>query len=138
MKFDGINWANVGNAGFSSDIAEYTSLAFSPSGKPYVAYRDYGNSYKATVMKYDSIYVGLNELQQSKLSCYPNPASDFITIETHTKGQVSIINIHGQELLKQTITEPKTLVDISSLPNGIYFVRVMGEKTVGVGKVIKQ
>ncbi len=31
----------------------FTSLAFSPSGQPYVAYQDYLNSYKATVMTFD-------------------------------------------------------------------------------------
>jgi len=46
-------WKNVGNAGFSAGKAEFTSLAFSPSGQPYVAYEDWGNSRKATVMKFD-------------------------------------------------------------------------------------
>jgi hypothetical protein len=55
MKFDGTNWVNVGNAGFSAGGSWCTSLAFSPSGEPYVAYGDYGNSYKATVMKFDGV-----------------------------------------------------------------------------------
>lgn len=46
-------WQNVGIAGFSPEEATYTSLAFSPAGEPYVAYEDYGNSRKATVMKFD-------------------------------------------------------------------------------------
>jgi hypothetical protein len=33
-------WKDVGNAGFSSAEADYTSIAFSPSGQPYVAYSD--------------------------------------------------------------------------------------------------
>ena len=53
MKFDGTNWVNIGNAGFSAGISYYTSLAFSPTGEPYVAYQDCVNHYKATVMKYD-------------------------------------------------------------------------------------
>ena len=43
MKFDGTNWVNVGSAGFSAGESEYESLAFSPSGQPYVAYQDYLN-----------------------------------------------------------------------------------------------
>ena len=43
MKFDGTNWVNVGTAGFSAGGADYPSLAFSPSGEPYVAYKDDGN-----------------------------------------------------------------------------------------------
>ncbi len=46
-------WQTVGTAGFSAWDVEYTSLAFSNSGEPYVAFRDDGNSEKATVMKFD-------------------------------------------------------------------------------------
>ncbi len=51
MKYDGTSWVNVGNAGFSQGVANYTSLAID-NGTPYVAYMDNANS-KATVMKYD-------------------------------------------------------------------------------------
>ncbi|MFC5469010.1 S-layer homology domain-containing protein [Cohnella suwonensis] len=44
------NWETVGNAGFSAGQADFTSL-YVYDGTPYVAYRDYGNSNKATVMK---------------------------------------------------------------------------------------
>jgi len=46
-------WVDVGNAGFSTGGALYTSLALTSDGTPYVAYQDESNSYKATVMKYD-------------------------------------------------------------------------------------
>ncbi len=75
---------------------------------------------------------------QSKISIYPNPVSTHITIETPFQGQLTILNLQGQELLNQQITEPKTQVDISTLPSGIYFVRVTGEGIVKVGKIIKK
>ena len=54
MKFNGTNWVNVGNEGFSAGEADYTSLAFNSSnGVPFIAYSDYVNSQKATVMKFD-------------------------------------------------------------------------------------
>ena len=54
MKYTGTGgtgWEAVGSAGFSEDEVYYTSL-YVYDGTPYVAYRDSGNSYKATVMKY--------------------------------------------------------------------------------------
>jgi hypothetical protein len=72
---------------------------------------------------------------------YPNPSSDFITIETSaipTESQLSISNLNGQELITRQITQPKTQLDISSLPNGVYFVRLTSDKTVATGKIIKQ
>ena len=51
MKFDGSNWAVVGNVDFSADKASTTTLAFAPDGIPYVAYQETNNGNKATVMK---------------------------------------------------------------------------------------
>jgi hypothetical protein len=53
MKFDGTNWINVGEAGFSEGFPDYASLAFSPAGQPYLAFEDEANDAKATVMKFD-------------------------------------------------------------------------------------
>jgi len=47
------NWVNVGNPGFSAGQAYYTSLALDSSNTRDIAYQDYGNSGKATVMKYN-------------------------------------------------------------------------------------
>jgi Secretion system C-terminal sorting domain len=72
---------------------------------------------------------------------FPNPATDKITIETsgETKeGNLSIVNIQGQELITRQLSENKTVIDISTLPNGVYFMRVTNDKTVEVGKIIKQ
>ncbi len=49
------SWSVVGSAGFSAGSAGYTSLAFSPDGTPYLAFRDTANSNKATVVKFDGI-----------------------------------------------------------------------------------
>jgi hypothetical protein len=141
MKFNGNNWVNVGNTGFSAGQEYWTSLAFSSSGQPYVAYKDSANYWKATIMKYDSIYYEITELQRARISVYPNPATDKITIETSGETQESylaIVNIDGQEVLTRQITQPKTQIDISNLPSGVYFVRLLNEKTVEVGKIIKQ
>ncbi len=39
--------------------------------------------------------------------------------------------------LQQEITEPTTTIDVSTLPNGIYLVKLVGEKEVKTGKFIK-
>ncbi|MFZ4521768.1 MAG: T9SS type A sorting domain-containing protein, partial [Bacteroidales bacterium] len=77
---------------------------------------------------------------EEKFSIYPNPASTIITIETteiYTKSQLSIVNVNGQELITHQIIEPKTQVDISNLPSGVYFVRLTNDRNVTMGKFIK-
>jgi hypothetical protein len=51
MMYNGTSWVNVGNAGFTAGAATWISLAFNGS-TPYVAYTDYGNGDKTTVMAY--------------------------------------------------------------------------------------
>ncbi len=53
MKYNGSNWENVGNTSFSAGTNEYNSLAIDSKGDLYLAYRDGGNSSKATVFKYE-------------------------------------------------------------------------------------
>jgi len=72
---------------------------------------------------------------------YPNPvsATTQLTIEASslTKECILIIsNINGQELIKQKIEDAKTKIDINNLAKGIYFVKLIADKTVEVRKVI--
>jgi Secretion system C-terminal sorting domain len=136
QKWDGNAWVNHLKDNLTYDANNFTE---SESYK-------YWNNYGTNIVGGDSIYyyfhtvVGVNELmvQDGNIVVYPNPTSTSITIETITKGSLSIHNISGQQLLQQEITEPKTQLDISSLPSGVYFVRVTGEKVVQVGKFVKQ
>lgn len=47
------DWTNVGNPGFSSGLADSTSLAINSNNIPYIAYRDDVNNSKANVMKWN-------------------------------------------------------------------------------------
>jgi hypothetical protein len=56
MKYNGSSWVNVGSPGFSAGaVANYNNLglAFDSNDNLYLAFIDYANSQKATVMKYD-------------------------------------------------------------------------------------
>jgi hypothetical protein len=139
MKCEGTNWVNVGSAGFSAGPAYNESFAINSTGEPYIAYT--GSVNMLTVMTYDSVYVGINDLQQSKFSIYPNPATDKITVEltgATMYGNLTIVDIEGQQLITYQITQPKTQIDISNLASGVYFVRVTNDKTVEVGKFVKE
>jgi len=85
---------------------------------------------------------GLTDASPSSIhfKIYPNPSTDKITRETSTiptNSQLFISNLSGRQLIARKITEPKTQIDISRVPNGVYIVKIMGEKGLQVGKFIK-
>ncbi|MGA3015014.1 MAG: T9SS type A sorting domain-containing protein [Bacteroidales bacterium] len=78
---------------------------------------------------------------ENNIVVYPNPAADKITIkiaEGQVPSQLSMMNINGEEVLTRSLIKPKTQIDISNFPCGVYFVRVTNDKTVEVGKFVKQ
>jgi hypothetical protein len=79
--------------------------------------------------------------QRSAVIIYPNPSSTKITIEMpeiSSEFLISIFNSNGQEVIMQQITESQTVIDISHLLKGLYFVKITDERTVMVWKFVKQ
>ena len=80
------------------------------------------------------------QLIAEKVLFYPNPSSNQITIELpttpHKNTSLTIYNLSGQQLITQPITEPQTVVDVSGLPSGVYFLKVVDDKKVMMGKVV--
>lgn len=82
-----------------------------------------------------------NASNTNSLRIYPNPVSALLTIETEQltkEGTVTIININGQELIRQRIKNSTTQIDINKLTSGIYFVKLVTNKIVEVRKIIKE
>ena len=77
----------------------------------------------------------------SPIKIFPNPATTEIVVEAvHSllPGYFIIYNLQGQQLISRPVTESKTQLNISSLPSGVYFVRLSNDRTVEVGKIIKE
>jgi len=47
-----------------------------------------------------------------------------------------IVDNIDQQLITQPITEPQTVIDVSGLPSGVYFVKVKDDERVMMGKVV--
>jgi hypothetical protein len=92
------------------------------------------------IMRYQTGIQSLNVF--SAIKFYPNPASTIITISTPTTPNkntiLTIFNINGQVLLSRQSTEQESVVNVSRLPEGVYFVKVTDDRTMMVGKFVKQ
>ncbi|QZE12703.1 T9SS type A sorting domain-containing protein [Halosquirtibacter laminarini] len=62
--------------------------------------------------------------EKSNFILYPNPATDFITIEGDAKDDITIFSITG---VKMKIVYNKGRIDVRDLPRGIYLVKYHNE-----------
>lgn len=88
--------------------------------------------------------VGIKEnTLANKIKIYPNPASEFIHIELDKVSEIStidIFNMEGQQVfLSNIMNNDKVLkIPLQSLPNGVYFVRLISkEGSIQVEKILK-
>ena len=75
---------------------------------------------------------GIEENEMAMISVYPNPAHDYIHVETCHGASVQIFNMIGQCVLSSTETE----INVSTLPKGVYFVTVFTENQKIVERII--
>lgn len=74
-----------------------------------------------------------------KVSIYPNPAKEYLFIDLPGENQarIEIISISGQIVHTEFISK-KAQIEVSTLPEGIYFLKIMSKNQVIVEKIIVQ
>ena len=83
---------------------------------------------------------GTSILNADRFQIFPNPSTGIFTIEQAKGTAVKICDVLGKEIATASIISNKQQIDISSLPNGIYFVSIIDPQTLvkSVKKIIKQ
>lgn len=86
--------------------------------------------------------------QSAMLNLYPNPVSDFVTVEikniqNRTYGvEITIVDLNGRTCLSERYVSSGAdgmyRIDVSSLVRGIYYVRIKGGEINKVCKIVKQ
>ena len=78
----------------------------------------------------------------AKLKVYPNPSSEFITIETDglLPAKLIVRDIHGKVVIEQTLSLVQTTIreKWQVLPAGIYSLEVQHKQQRGMFKVVKE
>ena len=78
-----------------------------------------------------------NENELVGISVYPNPVQEALTISANGVSEVSIINLSGVTLRKQSGID-KFGVQVADLPKGIYFISIKNEGSTQTTRFIKQ
>lgn len=88
------------------------------------------------VIRFKPKTVGTSEpdYESNEVSISPNPASSFINL-TGPDSYINICSLSGQIVYQGIVNETK--FDISTFPQGVYFVRTLSDKRASIGKFIK-
>jgi beta-mannanase len=87
-----------------------------------------------------SLGVAENEEQQNKISIYPNPAANQLTVNIPSiiseKVSVEIIDVSGNIKISNKISAGENNIDTSKLSDGIYIVAISSGNTITSQKLI--
>ena len=81
---------------------------------------------------YQEYHNGLDESNENQFNIYPNPTKGILFVETRHGTSLSdqtyrITNLMGQNLLIGHITSETQQIDVTALPEGMYFITFTGE-----------
>ena len=81
---------------------------------------------------------GITDVEKAQsISVYPNPANDRLYVETLTQTQtmtVEIYDVYGRQQKLSAISGQQSVIDLSKLNAGIYFIKINTEE----GNIVKQ
>ncbi|WP_179352608.1 DUF7619 domain-containing protein [Winogradskyella vidalii] len=121
------------NAGYAvGDIIENSAAIYFDFNEPIIT-----NTFQTEFVETLSV----NGFDNTGFSLFPNPAKENVTIQLASSnfetGNVNIYNIQGKAILKQIALQANTsVIDISSLESGLYFVELTTGDTSTVQKLI--
>lgn len=126
----------------NSNPAEISNLSPCENYKFYVRYRcsEFEQGLWSTESVLFSTECGLNltENQFENTRIFPNPVIDFLSISTTTDiNEMEIISIVGKQILLIKVNQKETILDVSTLQNGVYFLKLKGIHEVKTLKFLK-
>jgi len=139
-------WAYRTNGPGNGSDGAY-SLVYGADGNIYTTGSSTGNGTGTdfTVISLTS-GIGIKEvIENCKLeiegfSLYPSPVKSFFTVrlsQTVDRSPIKIFDMAGKVVKEAIITKPSSQIDISDLPDGVYFISVKEGKNKSLLKVVK-
>jgi len=80
-----------------------------------------------------------NNSTSNYIKIFPNPTNNFLTVDigkTNQRIEIKIFNVIGEEIKNDFIDRDKTLIDVSGLNNGVYFITLINGKEIFTEKII--
>jgi hypothetical protein len=126
----------------AAEIAHTYLIAKYQDGKPNPFVVDCTLPTRTYCLNTTPCIVATDNLEENypKITIFPNPTTDFFEIKLNRFSDnfhLKIININHQLIAEKTYFMNEK-IDISSFPQGVYFLTLTNEKTYFVAKLVKQ
>ena len=84
--------------------------------------------------------LGINQFNSNDFAVYPNPVKNVLNLTSNLAdiSNVAVYNLLGQQVIAKPINASQGQIDMSSLPQGTYMVKVTANNQVKTMKVIKE
>ena len=118
-----------------TEIEHNRAFAYTYSVRP--VYEDCDGAFRSVTAKWG---VNVNEYSHdTKVTVYPNPTNDKIYIVTDAEvEEVVVYDIYGRQQKLSAISGQQSVIDVSTLNAGIYFIKINTEEGNIVKRIIKQ
>ncbi|HNW98013.1 MAG TPA: T9SS type A sorting domain-containing protein [Bacteroidales bacterium] len=124
----------VREVGFTGDLINYNGIYF---------------EYAVSLSKFISdtsmtdcsiILTGLENIIPGSptIKIYENNTNNIVFIESSINSNIKILNINGQVIKHVMSNSNSTSVDLNTLPNGVYIIRVTTDKEIFTKKIVKE
>jgi hypothetical protein len=88
---------------------------------------------------FSAVSMATNAFESAVADVYPNPTSSRLNINALKNiEQVALYNMLGQEVLFEKPLNPTTVLDLSSLQEGVYLVKITVDGAVNTTRIVKK
>jgi len=84
--------------------------------------------------------LGLSKEVQLDFAMYPNPSSDYVTVQLpsgSSKADISVFDLAGRLMRSSTITSSANKINVQDLSTGMYVLKIESEGKIGSKQFIK-
>ncbi|MCO6148611.1 T9SS type A sorting domain-containing protein [Flavobacterium sp. NRK1] len=110
------------------------------SGNTYGASQSIGACSSEILAIEATVLLGTESFELKNVVVYPNPATDVLTVEgKDTLTEISVVNLLGQQVMRQSVNANTVQVNVSSLPQATYILQVNAANGATASfKIVKQ
>jgi len=136
------SWLTVSSGTGTNNSTISLTVTANPTGSPrsaIITVTVTGVTIQKLTINQEAVTTGINEISNNSVSLFPNPVTNELTINNIRKNSIiAIYDLNGRLLINKIAKSPIEKIDVSSLSNGVYLIKVTDKKTNKTNKFVKQ